>query len=298
MSFAKVIIPKFAFLVILKANTVEILCKIDYCQSMNSFKPIVLIWLIFNCSATFALTLLTQDELMEFLGTAEVIKIENTKLGITKPKKITLMKDGLTLRAVFKSHTEKIRFTRGNNFKRVVNQADRYENDKAAYELAQLMNITMIPATVIRKINKQKGVVQLWVEDSIVKKDIYQSKSNELDVCPFKKQKSIMHVFDILIYNDDRNLGNELYTLKDCKLWMIDHSRSFRLKKKVPKYLKTKKIRMSNELADVLRQLKIDELEELLSNYISIKQIKAIIDRRNLILKIWEKNNKPNYLKE
>ena len=37
-----------------------------------------------------------------------------------------------------------------------------------------------------------------------------------------------MRVFDELIANTDRNVGNLLWTT-DGKMWMIDHTRAFRL---------------------------------------------------------------------
>ena len=42
-------------------------------------------------------------------------------------------------------------------------------------------------------------------------------------------------VFDILIYNDDRNLTNILWTKQDFMMKFIDHSLAFRTTEKRPK---------------------------------------------------------------
>ena len=42
-----------------------------------------------------------------------------------------------------------------------------------------------------------------------------------------------MRVFDELIANTDRNLGNMLID-RQWKLWLIDHSRAFRLHETLP----------------------------------------------------------------
>ena len=106
-----------------------------------------------------------------------------------------------------------------------------------------------------------------------------------------------MNIFDILIHNDDRNLGNVLYTIEDCRLWMIDHSRSFRVKKSRPKRLAKFTMRMSETFAKKLRKLNISTLEQKLGEYISSSQIRYIIKRRDRILSTWENNGKSEFLK-
>ena len=48
------------------------------------------------------------------------------------------------------------------------------------------------------------------------------------------KQIQIMRVFDELIQNRDRNQGNILWT-NDWTMWLIDHTRAFRLGKELLK---------------------------------------------------------------
>ena len=239
---------------------------------------------------------LSDTQLEDFMRTAKVIEIEDIELGITQPKRITLKKNNVTLRAVFKTYSTNIKSSKGRSKTRKINSADRFQNDLAAYQLDLILDLDMIPVTVYRKLNGKAGAVQSWIENSITQKEVHDSHSNILDACAYKKQEATMDVFDILIHNDDRNLGNVLYTVDNCRLWMIDHSRSFRVKISRPKSLAKIKIRMSEQFADKLRRLNTSILEEKIGEYVSTSQIKFIIKRRDLILSSWQKNGKRDYL--
>jgi len=126
-------------------------------------------------------------------------------------------------------------------------------------------------------------------------KDAKKSKLSEFNSCPLKKQHSIMFAFDILIYNDDRNMGNALYSLDDCRLWMIDHTQAFRIINRISKNLPKRKIRLSEEFATKLRQLNYPLLDEHVGKYLNKYQMKYIIKRRDLILKKWQEDGKPGF---
>ncbi|RLA05838.1 MAG: hypothetical protein DRQ47_00090 [Gammaproteobacteria bacterium] len=235
-------------------------------------------------------------QMKDFLETGTLVSFEDTELGITQPQRITLAKNNLQIRAIFKSFSTKIKITKGRSRTKQLNSADRFENDAAAYHLDQILEMNMVPTTIIRTINNNEGAVQAWVENSIVLKDIYESKSTALEVCPFKKQQAMMDVFDILIHNDDRNLGNVLYTLEDCKLWMIDHSRAFRIKNTAPRNLKSITIRLSEEFAKKLNNLDYHIIHKHLGDFITRSQIRSLLYRRDLILNHWEKSGKLDFL--
>jgi len=233
---------------------------------------------------------MSTTELENFLATATVTSMKRTKLGITKPHKISLKKNNIEIKALFKTYSNYSTYHRKGPRSREINTADRFEYDITAYKLGQLLGLNMIPATVIRKINGKTGAVVFWIENALVYKHIHANKLKELDGCHYKKQHSIMYVFDILIYNDDRNMGNLLYTTDDCRLWLIDHSRTFRMKNGISKYLPNNKIRLSEEFAQKLRRLNYQLLEEHIGEFLNKYQINYILKRRDLILQKWKDN--------
>ena len=54
-----------------------------------------------------------------------------------------------------------------------------------------------------------------------------------------------MRLFDSLIFNDDRNPGNYLFDA-DWKLWMIDHSRAFQMRRELKYRRRTSSSRSAN----------------------------------------------------
>ncbi|HYN44248.1 MAG TPA: hypothetical protein VE129_20905, partial [Thermoanaerobaculia bacterium] len=109
----------------------------------------------------------TDEELLEFLRTAEVKKEKELSTGITHPLKLLLEKDGVRANAVFRSVSEEKRsvaFARGESelFFR-----DSYLFEPAAYEMSLLLGLDNVPPVTLRKHGGKSGSVQIWVEGAM-----------------------------------------------------------------------------------------------------------------------------------
>jgi hypothetical protein len=95
----------------------------------------------------------------------------------------------------------------------------------------------------------------------------------------------IMRVFDELIANTDRNVGNQIWT-SDGKLWLIDHTRAFRLQLKLakPQIL----VRCDRQLLKGLRSLTVASVTTAVDESLTKDEISALIARRDLIVKHFE----------
>ena len=93
-----------------------------------------------------------------------------------------------------------------------------------------------------------------------------------------------MRLFDALIYNADRNIGNRLYTVADWKVHLIDHSRSFRQKKDLLAKFSSRPVKVSRQLHQRLIDLDRDGLEAALEGMISRTRIRYVLKRRDAIL--------------
>ena len=60
-----------------------------------------------------------------------------------------------------------------------------------------------------------------------MREDKIEPPSSGIDRWRWMMQWQVIHFFDNLIYNEDRNQGNVLIA-SIWKLWMIDHTRAFR----------------------------------------------------------------------
>ena len=86
----------------------------------------------------------------------------------------------------------------------------------------------MVPVSVERRWNGNDAAFTWWV-DNVGMDEETRLKGNTQPPrtdC-WLEQMHLVRVFDELIENTDRNMGNILYT-KDWRIWAIDHTRAFR----------------------------------------------------------------------
>lgn len=214
----------------------------------------------------------------EFLLTAEITATQKLGEGVTNPMKITLEKDGKTVDAIFKY------FDNGNSRATLSkNESDRFQYEMAAYKLDRIMGINLVPVAVERSIGKQKGALQLWIDDLINYKKMQQDNIKYDGFCNYSRQRQMMDVFDFLIHNDDRNQSNIAFSSSDWQLWFIDHTRSFGTSTRRPDLMRSADFTLTAEFRTLLEALTIEDLKTL-SPWLTSKQIRAIFRRRDKLL--------------
>jgi hypothetical protein len=162
---------------------------------------------------------------------------------------------------------------------------DRAVYERAAYLLDRSLGLNMVPVAVMRRIGKQEGSVVHWISGAVSELERRNQNLEPPDPEALARQKHIMRVFDALIFNEDRNLGNMLITTDDWKLHLIDHSRSFRLGKLLPEKFATRPISLTRELYDGLRAMEKNALYELLDDVVHKSRIRAMMARRDRLIK-------------
>jgi len=121
---------------------------------------------------------------------------------------------------------------------------------------------------------------------------IFCSKFNNKE-----NMKYLARAFDSLIGNDDRTQQNILYT-KDWRMILIDHSQSFRSSRKYTKRLMFGKNglkkaggrpglfrRLPRAFVEKVKALNYDDIKNAVGPYLKEKEIKAILIRKELLLK-------------
>jgi len=223
----------------------------------------------------------SDEEIIEFLRTAEIKAVEDLEVGITNPRRVELVKDGIILRAAlrdFDETYEQLRFQL-NFYPRL---RDSFLFDLAAYELSKMLGLNNVPPVALRRVNNVQATLQIWLEDALVEKDRYDAQMIPPDLMFFNKQRENMYVFDSIIGNVDRNLGNVLYDEK-WNHWLIDHSRSF--PRNADKMIYLDVIHWcSRTMYETLRDFDRDILRERLSPPLGPQEIDAILERRDKVL--------------
>jgi hypothetical protein len=222
----------------------------------------------------------------QFLLNARIRSMRNLGTGVTLPQKAELELNGVTHSAVWKTIDDKkhgvTQLANGSE----INFQDSWQLEVAAYHVDLIIGLKMTPATVERNYNGKAGSMQWWVQSAMSEADRRKNEIKPPDVEKWNQTYLKMVMFDNLISNVDRHLNNILVT-KDFDLRLIDHSRSFRQWKELRE---TKLLtRFSRSLLDGIKKLEYQDLRKRIGRYVTDEQIRGLLARRDLILKLADK---------
>lgn len=201
------------------------------------------------------------QEIEEYLRTGECVSVKMLSPGGSA--RCTLRPGGPVARMAWRSLPPGV--YRG--FK------ESYKTEIAAYELDKLLKMDMVPPTVERQLEGNKGAAQLWVENVVDATDPASPDPREL--AHWDGQLVRMTMFDNLIGNRERNLRN---MLRDpaWNLFLIDHSRAFGTGTE----LLHKMRRIDEGYWTRIESLTRNQLDAALRVWLDENEIKAILDRR------------------
>ena len=213
------------------------------------------------------------EEILDFLVHAEVVGQKELSSGSTKPWRLDLEQDGVRARAIFRT----IDAETGRELRKV---SDHYRHEVAAWEVARLLGLDLVPPAALRSWDGKKGSIQLWVENARSETDRIQANISHGDRQQIEILKQRMHVFDALIYNFDRNTGNLLFD-KLGRLWLVDHTRAFKIEGDLPEDAKLD--RCERNLWHALRNLDKKQLKQATRPYLEPLQMAALVERLSVL---------------
>jgi len=219
----------------------------------------------------------------EFLKRAEIIKAEKVGKGVNKPLRLYLREGDLENSGCWKNPRGKIQ-----------GRIEGWQYEIAAYEMDKLLELNMVPPTVERKYNGKSGSLQLWCVYEYNLLEIMEEKipmpQEKLD--HLNKTKYLARAFDSLIANADRTQENIHYT-EDWRMILIDHSQSFRSGKEFEQHLMygkngIKEAQLFRQLPrafiEKIRALDFETIKKAAGPYLTDKEIKAVLKRKELLL--------------
>jgi hypothetical protein len=226
------------------------------------------------------------EEILEFLRTAEIVSMKDVPEGITHPRKVLLKKDGIQMHAVFRDVNEEKAMVRLKSGKTEVGFRDSFVFESAAYELSRLLGLDNVPPVVPRRVRAKSGSLQVWIENAMTETVRREKGLKPPNPQEWTRQVSTQRIFDALINNTDRNLGNTLID-SNWKMWMIDHTRAFRIQPE----LRNEPLLQSCERAlwEKLRALDAAAVKERLKEYLREQEINAVLERRQMLVGHFQK---------
>jgi hypothetical protein len=227
---------------------------------------------------------LTWQQKEEFLTKAKIERTKEAAKGVTGTSRVTLSDGKITHDASVQTIDDyKVQFLGEVGFK------DSYKFNIAGWKMALLLGIEdMLPPTVQRTYDGKPASFSWWVDDVMMDETERRSKNLQAPhVDGWNRENNVMQVYDQLIYNIDRNQTNMLID-QGWHLWLIDESRSFRQHKslKDPTAVKT----VDRNMLAKMKLLDEATLTRDLGKNVTKEEIRGLLARRDLIVKIFEAN--------
>lgn len=228
------------------------------------------------------LPLRTDEEILDFLRTADVVSLEGTRRGIAGAQKALLRRGDVEMHAVFRTVAveEREHWIGG---RAVLFFRDHYIHEPAAYGLSELLGLEMVPPAVERTVRGTPGSLQIWLEDVRAAIELQEEGVESPDERSTLLQFYQMQVFDNLIHNLDRNQGNILVD-GAWRGWLIDHTRAFVRDERLPSPATVR--RCERVLWERLNTVSDAELEAAVEPYLPPPERAGLLKRRRALVEL------------
>ncbi len=157
--------------------------------------------------------------------------------------------------------------------------------DVAAYRLDRLINLDMVPVSVVRAVNGENGSLQFLPERASDEAQRSSSGRGGSAPCALPSQWDAMYVFDTLIHNEGRSLKRMMYEPSDWSLILVEHDRAFKATRSRPPHLKTVELAITDGWREALAALGDKVLTENLGDVLDRRRLRSLSKRRDELLK-------------
>ena len=195
--------------------------------------------------------------------------------------------------------------------------AGTVQREMAAYRLDRLLGLGLVPATVAREHDGKSGVLQGRPQNWVSEQDrqnaskgtaaglVCQAISNAPrdpparrppqakpakmpsgGWCELPPQFQLVYAFDALIDNRGRTPDRYMYDSDSAMIFLTGHAAAFGTGTDVPKALDAALAKTGPEMQSRLRRLDAASVKAAIGEYIDEREIKALLERRDRILKL------------
>jgi len=155
----------------------------------------------------------------------------------------------------------------------------------AAYRLDRELGLDMVPVAVVREIDGKAGSLRFMPPHTVTETERRAAGRGASAWCPLADQFQAMYIFDVLVFNQGRTPDSFLYDVNNWQLILVDHGRAFGSSRGRPAHLANLDLALSDAWVETLMALGSEELQATMSGVLDRKRIKALLKRRDQLLR-------------
>ena len=219
-----------------------------------------------------------------FLAKAKVKDVRPLGRGDTRPLLLVLNGKDLDKRGLFKHVDRSVEVRAADGSELVL--MDRHQHEVAAYKVDRMLGLGKVPVTVVRTLAEHgTGSLQSWIEGSIDNTRIDREELSASETKLLDGRLARGRVFDALIGNPERKQSDILHRPEQGQIFFVDHSAAFSASHDLGSFLGDEGCFLDPEFEQALRALSREEVDDELEPWISKEQIRALMARRDALLK-------------
>jgi hypothetical protein len=157
----------------------------------------------------------------------------------------------------------------------------------AAHALDKHLGLGLVAPIVVYANDGRKGTLEAHPARIISEADRATSAIGRPNSCAGGSDYQLMYALDALMGNGRRTGESILYDATTWLMYLTGHDASFPTSTNLPAYLEGVSSGLPVALKNKLARLDRNGLEELLGEFLSSRQLKALIERRDQILATW-----------